>query len=127
MDNTSLAHITNTLNDWLRALEFYKTELGILKSRLTEIGGKNTGRDMLRLVEHYESQFALHQENIDKLSHDINATLAAIHEGLRHSHSQSPSDIVSQGYDLLAHRFETEETVVSELRRAFNRFSSVWM
>ncbi len=56
---TSIKHLTNEHNDWLRGLSFYKDELQILKNRLTEIGGKNTGSEAVSMLNHYENQVTL--------------------------------------------------------------------
>jgi hypothetical protein len=36
----SIKHVSNEHSDWLRALDFYKEELNVLKTRLTEVAGK---------------------------------------------------------------------------------------
>ena len=47
MNKVSITHINNSHGDWLRSLDFYKQELGVLKGRLTEVAGKNTGADVI--------------------------------------------------------------------------------
>ncbi len=62
-------HHQNT--DWLRELKFYKEELFILNKRLEEIASKNTGKDVLAQVEHFQNKFILLREQLDTLKHDV--------------------------------------------------------
>src|SRR4051812_39953642 len=75
---TSTAHVGNAQNDWLRSLNFYEQELDILRNRLTEIGGRNTAKDVAVMVDHYENQFTIQQDNIDRLKHEIRGNISAM-------------------------------------------------
>ena len=71
MEKTSIANIGHGHSEWLESLDFYKQELGTLKERLTEIGGKNTGHDVALQLEQYENRFKVQRDNIDRLRHNI--------------------------------------------------------
>lgn len=127
MEKVSISHMSNAHTDWLRGLDFYKEELGILKNRLTEIAGKNTNREVMKEVEHFENQFDIQAENIHKLNHDIknNVKLAS-----REAHNSGAGYI--DGYLLEQHvylgeRYVSEEKTIGELRQSFNRFASIHM
>ena len=127
MNKISITHISNAHNRWLRSLEFYKQEINILKNMLTEIAKKNTGESVMKEVEHYENQFKLQTENIDRLSHDIRANISKIEKQAEASTAgYIDSSLLSQ-HNALEEKFETEETIINELRGAFHHFASEWM
>lgn len=57
--------------DWLRELEFYKTEIAILTGRLEEVAKKNNSTEVAALVEHFQNKFVILREQVDILHHDI--------------------------------------------------------
>jgi hypothetical protein len=123
----SITHLDNKHGDWLRALDFYKQEIGILKGRLTEIASKNTGPDAMKQVEHFENQFKIHINNSDELKHEINANVS---ETSRQAQAAKAgyidSDLMTRHLKL-EHAFSSEEKVVNELRQDFNKFAAKWM
>ena len=56
---------------WVNELAFYKDELKILVHRLEEVTVRNTDRDFLASVEHFQNRFIREVEVIDTLRHDI--------------------------------------------------------
>src|SRR5687767_1967627 len=58
--------------EWLTKLSFYKDGLKIMKGRLEEIAQKNTSKDVLAQVEHFQNQFIVQNQNIDQLKHAVN-------------------------------------------------------
>ncbi|NDC40352.1 MAG: hypothetical protein EBZ77_02220 [Chitinophagia bacterium] len=81
----NVSHVNNMHNQWLRTINFYKTEFAILKGILTEIAGKNTNSDLMKEVEHFENQFRVQNNNMDELSHKIMANVQAIAQQAQHS------------------------------------------
>ena len=69
---TSLNALHHQGNDWLRELEFYKDELALLTTRLEEVASKNTDKDVLAQVEHFQNKFVLLRQQVDELKHDVN-------------------------------------------------------
>lgn len=118
MKKISIDHFNNRHNELLRALNFYKQEVGILRDRLTEIAGRNTANEVLKQVEHFENQFRIQSNNINKLKNDIRVRVVnngVIDERLMANH------------DMLEQSFASEERVVNELRNEFNSFSAEYM
>lgn len=67
-------HLTDLHSDhriWLNALTFYKEEIGILEHRLQEIAARNTGKDVLAELEHFQDQYIRQREVIDELRHEF--------------------------------------------------------
>jgi hypothetical protein len=75
MQVTSSKQLSNEHAEWKSTLGFYKDELVIFKQRLTEVSGKNTGKEIMQLAEQFQNQFLIHGENIDTIRHDINTHL----------------------------------------------------
>ena len=56
LDSITVHHEYKT---WLNKLEFFKDELRIFKDRLSDIAKKNTGHDILAMVEHFQNQIII--------------------------------------------------------------------
>ncbi len=127
MHKTSITHLNNEHSDWLRALGFYKDEINILKERLQEIAGKNTGNGPAAVIEHYQNQFEIQLSNLARLVHSINKNLGDIAaEAQQNKASHVDSTLIEQHYKL-KEMFITEEKTVNDLRHTFNRFAAEWM
>jgi len=124
---TSIKHLTNEHNDWLRGLSFYKDELQILKNRLTEVAGKNTGSEAVNMMNHYENQIALQATNIDTLRHSINGNLETIVAQLNDNTPGYIDQQLVSKHNQLRDDYFTQEKIVNELRHEFNRFAAKWM
>lgn len=127
MNKISIKHINNLHNDWLRTLDFYGGELGVLRNRLTEVAGKNSDKEMLAEVEHYENQFKLKKENVDILSHNIRENLAQIASQAEGAHAGFVDAKLQENHTELGVQVTTEEKLINELRHNFNSFASKWM
>ena len=127
MEKISITHMNNAHTDWLRGLDFYKEEIKILKTRLTEVAGKNTDPDVMKQVEHYENQFDIQSENIHKLTHNIKSTLKVVaSEAIAARAGYIDGALLTQ-HNTLGLQFETEEHTVKQLRSEFNKFAAEWM
>jgi hypothetical protein len=67
----TIAHLHILCKDWLRELEFYKTEIPIFKKRLEEVASKNTAKEIKVEVSHFENKFYIINNHLDELLHDI--------------------------------------------------------
>lgn len=127
MNKISVSHIGHAQNEWLRSLDFYKQELKILRDRLTEISGKNTGHGVALEVEQYENRFKVQQDNIDRLRHDIKEHVHELSQEVQNNRAGYVERDLGDRYLQLSQEFSAEENAVKELRLDFNRFSSAWM
>lgn len=57
--------------EWLNKLAFYKDELKVMQNRVSEIAAKNTAKDVLASVEHFQNQLIIQRNNIDELAHSL--------------------------------------------------------
>ena len=127
MHKTSITHIRNEHNDWLRSLEFYKQELNILKGRLVEIAGKNTGHGTGAVIEHYENQFEIQFTNIARLAHAISKNVHDIMVEAKQNSAHFVDVRYAEQHYKLKDMYITEEKTINELRHTFNRFAAEWM
>ena len=58
--------------EWTSNLLFYKDEMKVMENRLAEIASKNTSKEILAQVEHFQNQLIIQKENIEILTHEIN-------------------------------------------------------
>ncbi|AXY74060.1 hypothetical protein D3H65_08725 [Paraflavitalea soli] len=64
--------IHKRLNELNSVISFCRDELKIYQRRLEEVVSKNTGKDILAQVEHFQNQFILQGEQLDVLEHKVN-------------------------------------------------------
>lgn len=67
----TISHLHVMCKDWLRELDFYKTEIPFFKKRLDEVASKNTSKDIKVEVEHFENKFYIMNLHLDELLHDV--------------------------------------------------------
>ncbi|MEI8280318.1 MAG: hypothetical protein WCG87_11185 [Bacteroidota bacterium] len=127
MNKISITHFGNAHNQWLRSLDFYKGELRILKTRLTEIAGKNTAADVMTKVEHFENQFKVQTDNIDRMLHDINMNMTAIGKQAQSSSAGYVDGVLLVQHNELNQKYRMEEKTINDLRHDFNDFAAAWM
>ncbi len=111
---------------WLNALAFYADELSIMKNRISEIAKKNTSKEVLSLVEHFQNQLIIQKEQIDILKHHIKG-----HEvGLESAADNNPTAVDHEKFsDHAAQRNKMEnfEKIFNDLRKELIHFLSKWM
>jgi hypothetical protein len=127
MKKVNISHVNNEHNRWLRGLNFYKTEISILKSMLTEIAGKNSAEDVMKEVEHYENQFIIQTNNIDQLSHDIHVNLSNISRQAQASSAGYIDGELLAEHTTFGEKYDSQETIITELTHSFRKFAEKWM
>lgn len=112
--------------EWSNTLKFYKEELDVLKTRLSEIASKNNSQDVLKEVEHFQNQFIIQRNNIDKISHEVKMN----EEKLMTEIKNNPTAVDHRKVEY--HNKEKDlvssfEKNMNEIRGDFKRFASKWM
>jgi hypothetical protein len=118
---TTLNHLHHQHTDWLRELEFYKLELGILTERLAEVASANTAMSVAQQVEHFQNRFILLNEQLDVLRHDVKLKEQALQEEIK----TKPSHIdekISQPTETLLERVSYLFKSIADTRFEFNGF-----
>ena len=123
MQTTSIKNVSPNHEEWKNALGFYKDELNVFKHRLTEVASKNTAKETMQLVEHFQNQFLIQHENIDILRHDINEHLIRMAKEVQLHAGHIDKDEVPVHF-LLKERFENEQKVFTDLKEEFQQFLS---
>jgi hypothetical protein len=123
MQQTSIKHLSGGYAAWQSTLGFYKDELVVYKNRLTEIAGKNTGKETMQMVEHFQNQFLLHIETIDTLAHDIKIHLGSMAAEMQHQAGHISHQQLA-GHDRLKERFDAEDKMFRNLKQEFAGFSA---
>lgn len=127
MNKVNISHVTNMHSQWLRSLNFYKTEITILKGILTEIAAKNTSADVAKEVEHFENQFKIQADCIDTISHDIHVNVDAISKAAQSSSAGYIDEHLLTEHTAIGNRTEDEEKIMTDIIRSFRKFAQKWM
>jgi uncharacterized membrane protein YccC len=106
---------------WLNTVSFYKDELKILTHRLEEVASKNTNKDILAKVEHFQNQFVLNKEQVDILLHDVNRKEQELQKNINDNPVAVDHRQVNDEQQL-RDRVETFKTLMEELKKEFNAF-----
>jgi uncharacterized protein YnzC (UPF0291/DUF896 family) len=122
--NTEKLGIEHT--EWLKAIDFYDSEMDILENRLIEIVQKNNKSSVLAEVEHFQNQFIVQRNNIDEMRHNIKEHMHKVEtESIRHA-GHIPSELVGE-HTAVKDSLVSFEKVIQELRKEFNDFLSKHM
>ena len=113
-------------SDALRSLDFYKQDIKILRNRLEEITADNTRREVAVMIEHFQNQFLIQQNNIDELKHKLHDNLSNIQNQVMEYAGFISETSSAENVDLYD-QYLTIEKLVNEIRQEFNRFASKWM
>jgi hypothetical protein len=111
---------------WLNAMAFYKDEIKIMQKRIDEIASKNTAKDVLVKIEHFQNQLLIQDNNISKIQHHINHDENAIQNSIKDNPIASDHRLAED------HTKEREmvagfEKNFTELKNELNSFLSKWM
>ena len=123
MQTLSVKNIDNQHSEWKSVLGFYKDELSIFNNRLTEVAAKNTTREVMQMVEHFQNQFLVQAENIDILQHDINEHVSTVAKQAQQYAGHIDQDQIP-AHSVLQQRFEDEEDILRDIRATFMEFLS---
>ncbi len=126
MKEINIKHITNLHSDALRALDFYKQDIMILRRRLEEIAADNTGHEVAVKVEYFQNQFLIQSNNIDELKHNLNQNLAKVEEQVKASAGFLDQSVAAENSEIYS-QYLSLEKVINEIRHEFNSFASRWM
>lgn len=111
---------------WLNKLLFYEDELIIMASRIAEVEKKNTSKDVLALVDHFQNQLVIQKEQIDILKHDIKSHELFLEGAIIKNHDSIDDEKFS---DHKKHRESilVFEKIFNDLRAELIQFLSKWM
>lgn len=117
MVTTDIAQLSRECNAWRETLRSYRDEFGQLKSRLQDLAGHQTNRDVLLEIDHLDNQFYIQLINI----HDLKQSIKT-HERKIHVNQENVSDDVFAEHESLLSEFLGLESTLQELRNDFKNF-----
>jgi hypothetical protein len=111
---------------WRRELFFWEDELRSFNNRLKELVNRWTDEEILAQLEHYQNQFIIQEEVIDKLLDDIN-----IHETSIASDTKKGKDVLDtllvKKHIEFRNRMDVQRHIYSNLKKEFFKFLSKYM
>lgn len=112
--------------EWASNLLFYKDEIKVFGNRLAEIASKNTSKEILAQVEHFQNQLIIQKDHIDRINHEINLSNDAIYadinkNGMAVDHRSIKDHIV------IRDNMKSFESIFITLKIEFKTFLSRWM
>ncbi|HZX58427.1 MAG TPA: hypothetical protein VFE54_06865 [Mucilaginibacter sp.] len=126
MSQINIKHVANLDNESLRGLEFYEQELVILQKRLDQIAADNTGKEVAEKIEHFQNQFLIHKDAIERLRHRVRANTQDIELQVVKTDPFVDLDSANE-HESLVEQYLTEEKMFNEMRQEFNRFAAEWL
>jgi hypothetical protein len=111
---------------WLNKLLFYKDEVVIMQNRIAETARKNTSKEVLAFIEHFQNQLIVQKEQIDILNHDIRKLESFLEQAVNNNptavdHEKFPDHLLQRG------RVASFEKIFDELRKELIHFLAKWM
>ncbi|MFL5753799.1 MAG: hypothetical protein ACJ76F_10365 [Bacteroidia bacterium] len=111
----------NENKEWMSSLLFYKDEIKIMKHRLEEIAAKNNSREITALVEHFQNQFIIQDDHIDRLKHELNIDNDGIDkEILKNENSVDHRSIAD--HSVIRESMSSFEKIFTSLKAEFKNF-----
>ena len=126
MSYTTITRIGTDHTIWQKGFGFYRDELEIMESRLTEIAKKNTAFEARQGVEHFQNQFIVQRNNIDELKHEVNIYVGKLNADAKQHGGRMESTMIEE-HASLHEKYEDFERVMNILRHEFNEYLSKWM
>ncbi len=112
--------------EWSSTLSFYKDDLKILTGRLEEVAAKNTSKEVLALVEHFQNQLLIQKGQMDILNHAINIQNDAISSEIKKNEVAVDHRKI-EDHSVLRENMKSFEMLFKSLRVELMDFLSRWM
>src|ERR1700751_1831830 len=111
---------------FMEKLFFYKDEIAIMRNRIAEVASKNSSKDVLAQIEHFQNQLIVQADNIDRIKHDV----AQCERNLKANINKN--ETATDHRKVANHAFEREQVEIfeknfNELRQELKKFLAKWM
>jgi len=126
MSHTSINRVGTDHTIWMKGLGFYKDEIGIMDTRLTEVAKKNNSFEARQGIEHFQNQFLVQQKNISDLKHEVNNYVKKLGNDAQQHSGQIHESLIPE-HNILQGKYENFEMVMNGLRHEFNEYVAKWM
>jgi hypothetical protein len=113
-------------SEWMQKLFFYKDEIAIMKERIAEVAKKNSDKDVLVQIEHFQNQLIIQGNNIDTIKHNVSQNESKLVKNV------TENEIAADHRKVGDHSSERDQVLsfekhFNELRQELNKFLSKWM
>ncbi len=114
------------IESWKTDVDFVRRDVRYLKERLLEVAGKNSSREAMVQVEHFQNLFLRQHEVADELFHDLKQA----NKSLRVAIQEVPAfygPVMEEEHSVLRERVEVFDKLFRELKNEFNNFLRNWL
>ena len=123
MVTSDVAQLSSECNEWRTTLRSFRDEFIHLKNRLQAIAGRQTNREILLEIEHFDNQFHIQLINI----HDLKQSVKT-HQRRVSIEESSGNGMISDGtlaeHETLFDEYTSLGSVLRELQDEFDLFIS---
>ncbi|MEO6303091.1 MAG: hypothetical protein ABIP51_07945 [Bacteroidia bacterium] len=112
--------------EWMNSLLFYQDEIKIMKGRIAEIASKNSAKEILAQVEHFQNQLIIQKNQIDTLKHVINLNNDTINNEIKKNDTAVDHRSIND-HTVLRDGVLSFEKAFAALKAELNVFLSKWM
>ncbi|MBK9319483.1 MAG: hypothetical protein IPM91_12115 [Bacteroidetes bacterium] len=112
--------------EWLNKIAFYKDEIKIMRHRLEQVTEKNTSKEVLALVEHFQNQLIVQEEQNDILRHNVKEYENVIEDHLK-KNEVAADRLKWDDHTNMRDQVDTYEKIFNDLRKELIGFLAKWM
>ncbi|MBK7888025.1 MAG: hypothetical protein IPJ86_12270 [Bacteroidetes bacterium] len=102
--------------EWLNKIAFYKDEIKIMRHRLEQVTEKNTSKEVLALVEHFQNQLIVQDEQNDILRHNVKEYENVIEDHLK-KNEVAADRLKWDDHTNMRDQVDTYEKIFNDLRK----------
>ncbi len=111
---------------WMNSLLFYKDEIKIMNGRIGEIASKNTSKEVLAQIEHFQNQLLIQSNQLDRLKHSINLDNDIINNEIKKNSTAIDHRSIAD-HAAIREDMADFENIFKSLKGELNTFLSKWM
>ncbi|MBS1638106.1 MAG: hypothetical protein JST26_19495 [Bacteroidetes bacterium] len=111
---------------WINKLAFYDDEIVIMQNRISEIAQKNSQKDVLAKVDHFQNQLIIQKKHVDDMRRHIKQDEKALEANVNSNPVASDHRKIEDHTDE-RNKMDGFELNFGELRAELNRFLAEWM
>lgn len=112
--------------EWLNKIAFYKDEIRIMRERLSEVAQKNTDHEVQAMVEHFQNQLIVQDEQADITRHNVKEYENVIETHLNNN-PVAADHTQWNDHSHMRDQVDTFEKIINELRKELIVFVAKWM
>jgi hypothetical protein len=111
---------------WLNKLSFYVDDMAIMQKRIEEIAKKNTAKEVLAKIDHFQNQLLIQRKNIADIKHHIERDEKHLNESITKNETAVDHRKIEDHADERADVKAFEDNF-NQLRKELNHFAAQWM